>query len=185
MLASPEVKYVDTDLASACDTAGSLMLLNGLAPGTAVNQRLGRRVTTVKLGIRLANVVTAGTGSDQFQRIVVVRDKQPNGAAPLATDFLISAPSLVQGQRNLNNAMRFVYEFDRTFHLNASAEPGSQRETVLDLPIGVVTQYNSGTAGTVADIATNSYYILLVGSQAPGVTAGSATGSCRCYFSDN
>lgn len=126
--------------------------------------------------------VKAPTGIDQFHRYLIVRDKQSNGGALAVTDVLNSVS--VSAPLNLSNQHRFVILYDELVHLNASAEPGSQVPLQRQFHVDSLVQYNSGTTGTVADIATNSLYFIYVGSVAPGTEDGSATGTIRLRFTD-
>jgi hypothetical protein len=175
-------KAVDIVATVAVNTTGSLTLLNGLTPGTAINQRFGQRVHFTSGALDVNSSVTATTGTDQFSRFLVVIDRQPNGAAPVITDVL-TAVSVI-APINLSNRNRFIVVADRKFHLNASAEPGSQRSFHLGMP-AFVTNFNTGTAGTIADISTNSMYFIAIGDNAAGVTAASDTVVSRLFFKDN
>jgi hypothetical protein len=178
------MKYLDAGFtATVVNTGGAINILNSMVGGTTVSTRLGRQVTVRKCMVRLGFTVTAATGVDQFQRFLLVLDHQPNGAAPAITDILVTAAP--NAQLNADNAQRFKILHDNVFHLNASGEAGSQREVRLLKRLMVPVQYNSGNAGTVADIATNSLFAVFVGSEAAGVTAGSVTGTIRTWFTDN
>ena len=48
----------------------------------------------------------------------------------------------------------------------------------------IVTEYNAGVAGTIADIATNSLYLITIGQQNAGLTAGITLGTCRIRYTD-
>jgi hypothetical protein len=175
-------KATDVVTASAINTTGVLVLLNGLAPGTAINQRLGQRTHFTSGALDVNSSVTATTGTDQFSRFLVVLDHQPNGAAPAITDVLTAVG--VIAPINLSNRNRFVVVVDKKFHLNASAEPGSQKSFHCRMP-AFVTTYNTGTAGTIADITSNSLYFIGIGDNAAGVTAASDTIVSRLFFKDN
>lgn len=158
------------------------MLLNGCAPGSALNQRVGRHINMIRAEFSTRTGVTATTGIDQDARFLVVLDKQPNGDAPAVTDILDAVTAL--SQPNLAYSERFKILADRVFELNASAEPGSRRYVRMTVPLNKVVTYNSGTAGTIADISTNSLYFVQIGSVAAGATAGNVYGQCRLRFSD-
>lgn len=179
----PELKAAYATPGLNINTTGALTLLNGLVPGTDVSQRVGRAVLLRELELRLQFTVTAGTGVDQFVRYMIVVDRQPNGAAPVITDIIRSAS--VTSMSNIDNARRFSFLQDSTFHLNATAEPDSQRAFVLTRPLSIPVQFNAGTAGTVADIVTNSVYLVVVGSEVAGATAATVGGQSRIRFFDN
>lgn len=178
---APELKNVDVAVSLAANNGGAVLLLNGVAPGTALNQRVGRRILLRSLRYYLAASVTAATGVDQFHRVLVVLDSQPNGAALAAADVLDGGQS---SQVNISNQLRFKILLDRRIYLNASGEPDSARLIDGSIGMNTVVQFNSGVAGTVADIATNSLYLVVLGSEAAGVTAGTVAGTTRVRYSD-
>jgi hypothetical protein len=178
---APEMKVVDVNVSLAANNGGAILLLNGVQPGTALNQRVGRQIQMRSLKYHLTAAVTAATGVDQIHRVLIVLDAQPNGAALAYTDVLNGGQS---SQVNISNQKRFTILYDERLYLNASGEPDSAR--LIDGSIGMhtIVQYNAGTAGTVADIATNSLYMIVLGSEASGTTAGTVAGTVRCKFHD-
>lgn len=163
-----------------CDSTGFVLLLNGIATGFSIDQRLGREVLMEAVHVRVAASVTASTGTDQLQRWMIVYDKQSNGAALTVTDVLDSAhPS---SPLNLANIARFSIIADHEYTLNASAEPGSKKFFDVELPLRRRSIFNAGTAGTVADISTGSLYLITVGTNPAGVTAGQLQLSTRVVF---
>lgn len=178
---APEMKVVDVSANLAATNAGAILLLNGVQPGTALNQRVGRQIQMRSLKYHLTAAVTAATGVDQIHRVLIVLDAQPNGVALTYTDVLDGGQT---SQVNISNQKRFKILSDERIYLNASGEPDSAR--LLDGSIGMhtIVQYNAGVAGTVADISTNSLYMIVLGSEAAGVTAGTVAGTLRCKFYD-
>lgn len=178
---APESKVVDVNPALAATNGGAILLLNGVQPGTALNQRVGRQIQMRSLKYHLTAAVTSATGVDQIHRVLIVRDAQPNGAALAVADVLDGGQS---SQVNISNQMRFTILFDERFYLNASGEPDSARLIDGSIGMNTIVQYNTGVAGTVADIATNSLYMIVFGSEAAGVTAGTVAGTVRLKFYD-
>lgn len=178
-----ELKYVDASPAMAADTTSAILLLNGVARGDDISERTGRQIRMQYLEYRLACLSTATTGVDQFQRFIIVLDKQPNAAALATTDVLVSAT--YAANYNNDNRERFVVLADKTFYLNASGEPGSAKwfNGRINLK-GMKVQFNNGDAGTIADITTNSIYLIALGSIAAGATAGTIGGRTRLRFTD-
>jgi hypothetical protein len=175
-----DAKAVTTLCSQTCNTTGAATLINGIVPGYAVDQRLGRVVTIDRIDGIIEVGVTATTGIDQYQRWMLVLDRQPNGAALAVTDVLDS--TAINSHLNLANRSRFKVLADHVLALNASGEPGSRRTYVARIPMNDRVVFNSGTAGTIADIVTTSIYFLTVGGEAAGVTAGSASGDFRVWF---
>jgi hypothetical protein len=178
---APEAKIVDVNANSAANNGGAILLLNGVQPGTALNQRVGRQIQMRSLKYHLTAAVTAATGVDQIHRVLIVLDAQPNGAALAVGDVLDGGQS---SQVNISNQKRFKILFDERIYLNASGEPDSARLIDGSIGINTIVQYNTGVAGTVADIATNSLYMITLGSEAAGATAGTVAGTVRCMFYD-
>jgi len=179
---STELKAVDTFSNLATDTTGAILLVNGLVPGVGFSQRVGREVHVRHLHAEVTSLVTAGTGADQYHRVLLVQDRQPNGAAPAITDVLTAvSPNALP---NLINQARFHIWEDRRVYLNASAEPSSGKVWSFDFPLSIRTHYNDGVAGTVADIVTNSLYVMVMGNLVAGVTAGVTTINVRVRYSD-
>jgi hypothetical protein len=178
---APEVKVVDVSANLAATNAGAILLLNGVQPGTALNQRVGRQIQMRSLKYHLAAAVTAATGVDQIHRVLIVLDAQPNGAALSYTDVLDGGQT---AQVNISNQKRFKILYDKRIYLNASGEPDSARLVDGSIGMNTLVQYNAGVAGTVADIATNSLYMIVLGSEAAGATAGTVAGTVRCTFYD-
>ena len=99
-----ELKSVDTTVNLSCDTTSAVQLLNGIARGDEISERNGRQVTLKSIEMRCKCRVTAGTGVDQQQRIIVVYDRQTNAAACGVGDVLSSVNLLYP--RNLENRRR-------------------------------------------------------------------------------
>lgn len=167
------------------DQNGVFVLLNGLIPGSGASQRIGQKVEIRSLECRLNTRATAGTGIDQIHRLIILMDRQCNGAAPVAlTDFLNAGN--YQGLRQLNNRKRFKVVKDYYLSLNATAEPGSQRAIYKYMKFRrpIVVEYNAGIAGTIADIVSNSMFFVAIGQQPAGVGAGSCVGYFRIRYTD-
>jgi len=179
-----ELKSVDVALAQLATTqASEVRLLNGIARGDEINERIGREVTMRSIQVTGTTLATPGTGVDQNHRVLLVYDRQTNAAALTAAQVLAAVNCYAP--RNLENRKRFKILFDRTWHLNASAEPGSQHVFKFYRRLAHPVTFNAGDAGTVADITTGSLYAISVGSEPAGATAGSTFLSTRIRYSDH
>lgn len=175
-----DAKAVTVAVSTAANTTGAITLLNGIAPGTDIDQRLGRAVIMDELQLILTDNVTAGSGIDQYHRLMLVLDRQPNGAALAILDVLDVVAT--NSHPNLANRSRFLILKDELHPLNAAAEPGSFRSYRWQFPLRTRITFNAGVAGTVADIATNSLYFICIGSAVAGVTAGACGVNGRLFF---
>lgn len=180
-----EWKFLDTAVNMTVSTSGALTLLNGLVPGTGAQQRVGQNIRLMTLELRLLNFVTAATGTDQVHRIAVVLDKQCNAAAMTGAQYLNTAT--IYGLRLLENRKRFKTYLDKCVYLNASAEPGAgcYWHSYIKFRRPVTVEYNTGNAGTITDIVSNSLYLYGIGSQATGAGLdGSCNGYARIRYMD-
>lgn len=166
-------------------TSASIILLNGIAAGDDSDQRDGRRVTLDSVSIRgdLFYAVTTSAHPADMVRMMLVYDKQANGAAPAITDILINANA--DSHYNQNNMGRFEVLWDQVWTL--PQVPASTTSSVLfpkikaTKRVGRATQY-SGTGNTVASIASGALYLVWVGSQASGANNTVAELSVRTMF---
>lgn len=179
-----EWKYLDTGLGTlTMNTTPVLLLLNGLAPGNSASQRIGMKVAIRTLELRARVATTAGTGVDQTCRWLIFVDRQSNGVAPTAGDVLTGN---LDTFRNLANRKRFKIILDRHFPLSASAENGSIRvfHAYLKFRRPLLVEFNTGTAGTVADITSGAIYIMVLGNIASGTTDANMNGTVRFRYTD-
>lgn len=176
----PEFKSVDTDLAGAGNTTPTaIYLLNGLVPGTGSAQRIGRQVSLRSLELRFS---FSGGAADSFWRYIVLFDKQANAAAPAITDLLVA--NALYSPKNLTYARRFIILLDEIGSVETQANQGSMITFEKYKRLNYVTEFNAGTAGTIADIATGSLYLFVLGSNAAGGNAFAISGSARLRFTD-
>lgn len=182
-----ELKCVDLSAAPPLgltfNNSGPKALINGCVPGTQIQNRLGRRIKMSSVRI-IGNIVQFQVGVspvDDFCRLMLVYDRQPNGSTFVLADLLQSVDqtgatsNTVWDGINMSNSRRFkvlkheIYKFECT---GASANQPAQDSTdyvqrkSIDwyVPLkGLITQYNTGTAGTVADIQSGALYLFAVG----------------------
>lgn len=128
--------------------------------------------------------VTPTTGLDQLHRYSLVVDRQVNGVLPAAGSHLTA--NTPAGVRSLVQRKRYKTLWDKTYCLNASTEPGSFRAVhqYFKLKRPLITEFNNGTAGTIADISTNALYFYLVGTLNAAGTTGLLYGTLRIRYTD-
>ncbi len=173
-----EIHYSDVNLGAAgISTTPTFTLLNGSVTGDDVSNRTGRSVKFENCDLRfiLTNNATAVT---TYSRMVI-RDKQPN-AAIFAIADLITATTVV-APYNTNNQYRFVIEYDEVIPLSTSGQDNVS--VVKRLPSQFHTEYNSVNGGTIADITSNSLYLVCFSDQATNTPTFQA--NIRSWFVDN
>lgn len=185
-----DLGYLDTAFSAvSADTTGVVTLLNGSVPGTGATTRIGRKIRIRSLQYKFYTYGKS-TANSQLLRISFVWDRQCNGAAPAITDIYdqVSGANAPWGPINIDNSRRFRVIHTEDILLTGS---GSGATTGLDgaarsisgyRKMNHMTIYNSGSAGTVADIETGGLFAVIVGSAPTGTTAANVYGIVRVRY---
>ena len=173
---SPELKFHDLDIDDVVVSAtGTIQAgLNLIAQGVTESERIGRKCIITSIGWRYSvalveqDAVPTPAPPETF-RIMLVLDKQANGAFPAVLDILETAD--FQSFNNLANKSRFRTLMDNTFNLNhvdlASDGAGvvSSSEVRQDFTffkkVKIPLEFSAGT-GAIAEIRSNNLFVLLI-----------------------
>lgn len=200
-----ERKWVDTGaVQSAFTSAGVFTLLNGLTRGTDSYQRVARRVKLVRVNVRghvAFNQLGAAPGAD-YLRAFLVYDRESNGATPAFSDILQdtnnagATSTSAYSNININNADRFAILKEWLWGLTAASNSAGAATGVETIPtfseipfkyskkLDLDTRYNSGNAGTSADITTGALYLVTCGIQTAANAQYALNIDCRVRFVD-
>jgi hypothetical protein len=196
-----EIKSVDiSPSAKIVSTTALFSLLNGTQEGSSFYNRVGRRVTMKSLLIQgyFYPNGNATANATAYCRIMVVYDRQPNGAFPTLADVLTSytdagaTSSTAQDQLNMNNRDRFRVLRDarvilpplgaagvsgvplnETFEMN-----GTEQDRTLNVKWFIKlrdleTHYKaSSNPAVVGDIATGAVFFMIVQDTVISANAG-------------
>jgi len=181
-----ELKGADINLGSGVvattTTNASSFLLNGIAPGSASFNRIGRKVTLKSLRLKGGATFTmtpsaTGAVNHNSLRMVVVFDRQPNsGSIPTwDTIFGITAQdgtetSTTWAPMKYDNMSRFQVLKDKT--IDCQTVPGNVATT------GVIDQWVSFDEFMSLGNRESTYS----GQSAPCTTADISTGALYVYF---
>ncbi|AUM61867.1 capsid [uncultured virus] len=179
----PETKTIYNTGTTPCDTVGTISLLNGIQQGDTGDNREGRKITLKGIQLRGVDYATDTTGKDQMHRIMIVQQLRPNGTYPLINDILQA--TTISSLRNRYKLHDFKVLVDKTITLNASGESGSTRLIRIYKKLFLNQYFNSQNTGNVADIQTNALYLIAIGSNATGATAGAFGYTVQLSFVDN
>lgn len=175
-----EIKYVDN---AATDDNFQLVggtpwiLVNGIVQGAGNNQRIGNKVSLKALRMK-GQIINLATALQTYGRLLVIYDKQPNGALPTyaavmqTRDSAGAATSTAFSDPNFDNKERFTILRDTTIvfpsvtnTLGVLTNVGFDQQSKSDINIfnvdmyiklkGLHTAYTGATAG-IADISTGS-----------------------------
>lgn len=194
-----ESKVIDIAVGTLqVNTTGTISLLNGCIQGTDYTQRIGRKIQLKSLYVRgRVQLETALNGvqiSPQMARMMLVVDTQPNGVVFAITDLLNTAAP--ESQLNLNNRDRFMIICDKEWVFDPYIIQGTATQsfavggrTISPLKkykkLNMETIFNSGNAGTIADMTSGALYMVWLGSQPAGAATDlNAIVSTRVRFKD-
>jgi len=158
-----------------------LQLLNGVGQGTNENTRIGRlaKMKWLDLDIFMLLNANAPTTGPTSMRAYVVVETTALGSALAPSQFFVDAATFTptsQRDRVNRNASRYVVLWDSgpvvlggpqvASGLAAPAILGAgqpcEKDFSLHIPLNFSTDYSRGNSGTVADIDTNSLYLMCV-----------------------
>lgn len=181
---SGELKFNDTLNTLVTLNSGTMALgalLNGLVPGSGANNRIGRKIVMKSVLIRYSVSLQATTTGGGTARIMLVYDKQANAAAPGVTDLLLS--NTFTSPNNISNKDRFVVLSDIITE-SMSTQNNFSISGKFYKKLNLETMYNTGTAGTIADITTGSLYVFLGNNGGFSVAQPQITYETRIRFTD-
>lgn len=180
-----EHKFIDTIATIAIpftnSTFAGVGLLNGCQQGSDASNRIGRKICMTSILFRWsASLGSTSTGGSPL-RIVIVYDKQANGAAPVPLDIFQNND--FESNLNLNNRDRFLVLSDvytQSMSANGEFATGGKIYKKLNLE----TVFNSGSAGTIGDITSGSIYAWVSQINTIGTANASFQVACRIRFTD-
>lgn len=179
---SIEYKYLDNSLtATAFTNAGVIDQLTNVVEGLTNITRVAQKITIKRIMFRV-NAFSNVAGTKFVCRVMLVQDRQTNGAIFATTDLLesVAAVDCTISQLNKNFFKRFKILYDKRKSLTTT---GSNQVTFFNFQkrVNIPVLY-SANAGTIADIRKNSLAIIFftnVAANAPSFDYNS-----RLIFTD-
>jgi len=156
-----------------------------MATGADFNTRVGNRIVMKSVNLRMLFTNEAAMVSRQPIRLMLVYDRQANGAAPVITDILDSAA--MSSQKNVANRDRFLVLRDMVFDMNSfgaatAAASNVQMVKTVFVPLkGLMTTYNAGAAG-VGSITTGALYLVYFSTTGAGAADIDVAASTRLAY---
>lgn len=171
-----ELKFHDLNFDDAVVAAAGAIStsLNIIAQGTTESERIGRKCTLRKIGFRFEmqlGAQTAASACNDVVRVMLVQDKQANGAVPTISGVNgILASADYQSFNNLNNKNRFRTLMDRTYDINQKAGGGDGttedygaviKSDAFYKDLNVPIEF-SGATGAITEIRSNNLILLVI-----------------------
>lgn len=174
----------------ACNTTGSIYLINTIAQGVTVNQRLGSKALLQSVLIRgLVQPNTAAVSNNWC--ILLVYDRMSNGAAiPAITDILDTINT--NSMNNDSNSKRFKILRRITGLFSGQSTAAAPYN---DCPSGNIEEFikvnkeikwnTSAATGVQSTIQQGAIYIVSVGTAVAGATDAQAFIATRTRFTED
>lgn len=168
------------------DTTGSVTLLNTVAQGVGISQRVGKKFRMNRLEI-IGNMQNGTTATLTDSRWAIVYDKRPTGTLPAVTDIYDGIGP--QYFRKEDNAGRFTILKESQQVLTGNATAGNSQNfarnvnSSISLGNKLVVNKSAGT-GAIGDIEQGALYLVTMGDQAAGTAAASLGAAFRLRFTD-
>ncbi len=196
-----ELKFVDTRLARTDILEDGTLLdqtLNRIAQDASENGRIGRKVTVRSIYMKGAYHVRGTTQLQDIKqriRIIVVLDKQTNGAALTMSDVLNTNGTVdIDSFRSLVSTGRFNVLFDKTYNANKVAIAQDSASSIRSIPqswnfhfakkCNIPLEFdNSSATGAIGTITTNNLACFAI--KADAASHAEVSYVCRVRYSDN
>lgn len=181
-----EKKYIDVATASyACDTTGTVTLMGPYAQGAGISQRIGDSIILKSIEFRgyLANNSTAILN---FDRAMIIWDKQPNKALAAITDILSVGNTFgfnVDQNKRRFKTIKHIHEVT----LGNTATPATGKESIdcsFYQKLNHKMEFAQAGTGSIGDITTGALLLVTIGNNVPGTTAAILNGSFRIRYID-
>lgn len=170
-------------LSMVLDSTGQVDVLNTMVQGNDINNRIGRQVNIRSIEIRAVAQATAATGTRQECLTMLVWDRDPDGV--LGTIAQMLNTSNVNSARLLTQRDRFVVLRRWNYVIYPDTIVNNSRTLRYYKRHNLKVTYNAGNAGSIADIQKGALYLVTLGQNVAGNTAGTLTYQCRLRYLDN
>lgn len=182
-----ELKWVEYFNIAAIAASASFVgaLVNDPLQGTNESERIGRRIQMVYLDVKFIYVPNALSTLDQLLRVIIFIDRQANGTTPSTASLVANSSTASQtiiSHRYESNRDRYRFLHDQVYTSNYNGESIIKRHFTIPLSgrDSKVT-FSTLSAGTVADINTNSMWVYFVTDQSANQPTFSLSTRLRFY----
>lgn len=168
-ISTEEKKNIDVEQINtlvAAQTTAVRKLLNPCAQGTTALTRAGRRTTMLSMEFRFAASFAATSAGASPVRLLIVYDRQPNGALAATTDIVVL--DSLDSMMNLNNSRRFKVIVDELYSDGLSTggpqcfyTKGFRDFTAKGTKKGLDCEFKDTSAGDITDILTGAFISLV------------------------
>lgn len=176
MIVRPELKHFDVSGQSINVVSTGIfgtVAINPVVTGTTATTRIGDRITIKRIQVRFS-ISPAGTTDDgDIFRVIVLLDKQPNGANPAVLDVLQTADEQAYPANKTMKRMTFL--MDRYIAWNVEgptigADPPvaflvKRSAHTFSKNVNIEVEYILPSTATIAAISTNALHMFAISNQ--------------------
>lgn len=159
-----EYKCHDTQLSSlAITTVATIHALTNVAQGDTTNERDGNQMKITRNLLRYS--VVGGPADDTLIRVMLVLDKQTNGALYAISDLLqdTSVTDIIISPLNLDNKFRFRVLYDRVHSLSSEGKNSINVSKMFKMGLRIRFDANDQM---ITDLTSYSLSFVAVANQA-------------------
>jgi len=191
----------------ALNSTGTILALNLIQVGSSMFNRIGRKVEmrSVRLILKLNTMaVTRATVNPDLGRVMIIYDRQTNGANPALADFLQDTDQAGTNTTenfsgiNMNNRERFVTIMDKKLMLPQGTATAGVMTNVFpsgdDVPIicdefrrlkGLTTHFGADSnPAVIGDIRTGGLFLVSLAGFAAGAELYNMNFNVRLKYVD-
>lgn len=171
----------------ACDTTGSVTLLNGISVGDGLVNTTAAKCWMKGLTIR-GNFSSVAATTITSATIVIVYDAMPRGALPTIADMFVDAAGVVSSNlmQDFLFRDRFSFLYRKTVALSgnitAPATGAEIRRVDTTIRFNKVLSFPLAATASIANIDKGALYLVTFGDVAAGTAAAAFLGGFRLYF---
>lgn len=182
----PEMKYVDTGLLNFnMSVVGTIGHVNVIGTGSSiVAQREGARVSIC--GIQIRGYAQANAGPLAIGCLVLVYDRQPQGAVPLITDIYNTITPTSYQVSSARDRFQILGRWDYKFVGPGVAPTNESALQPVQYTVACRKDcvYDNTGLGAIPNMTTGALYLLSMGDQV-ALGAPFAVVNVRCMYGDN
>jgi len=179
------MKFIDSPNAIFnMSVVGSLGHINPIATGSLLNQREGSRVSLC--GVQIRGYAQAAAGPLAIGCLVLVWDRQPQGAVPLITDIYTAVTPTSYQVTGTRDRFHILGRWDFKFVGGGVAPTNESALQQIQYSVNFRKDnvYDNTGVGAIASVTTGALYLMSMGDQA-GPGNPFALVSTRVLFGDN
>jgi len=183
-----EFKWQDVSSGAAVSIPNGIgiqALLNGTTLGNTSITRIGQSIKMQHVSLKLYMSIGA-VASVAFLRVLLVWDHTPAGATFGVADLFqnaVTASDYTGSHQNVGNTKRFSVLFDRHMTMNVVSDSCHFVNHEMSLSSHTKMLQPASNAGTIADIAANALFLVILSNQAANFPT--ATYQVRIRWTDD